>query len=443
MTYSGEINFDGLIGPTHNYAGLSQGNLASQKHLNQTSNPQAAALQGLDKMRLIMDQGIPQGFFLPHERPHLRTLRALGFGGTDEEVINQAAKQNPALLKNVYSASSMWAANAATFSPSIDSYDQNIHITPANLNSMFHRSIEHEFTKTQLELMFGGIAQVHKPIKNISGYGDEGAANHLRVSAQHLMQGFQIFVYGSPAFESHQGIIARQAEEISQAVSTQHQLDPERVLFLKQNEQAIHSGSFHNDIVSLANEEVFIFHQEAFADRVELERVLHHLKDHVKGFHPIEILSEDISLDNLVSSYLLNSQLITVKNNEMMMLLPEEVQNHPNCMRWLEEIQSSSPIKHLEFVDIRQSMMNGGGPACLRFKTVINNDEFDQINKKFLLSPKKLMDLRALVSKHYRDQVSPEDLLDIKLMQESYTFLDELTQLLDIGSIYNFQKNEI
>ena len=441
MTYSGEINFDGLIGPTHNYAGLSQGNLASQKYFNQTSNPQAAALQGLDKMRLIMEQGIPQGFFLPHERPHLHTLRKLGFGGTDEEVINQAAKQNPALLKNVYSASSMWAANAATFSPSIDSYDQNIHITPANLNSMFHRSIEHEFTKVQLELMFGVAAQVHIPIKNISGYGDEGAANHLRVSAQHLTQGFQIFVFGSSAFEVHQGIIARQAEEISQAVSSQHQLDPDRVLFLKQNEQAINSGSFHNDIVSLANEEVFIFHQEAFADRVELERALHHLKDHVKGFHPIEILSEDISLDNLVSSYLLNSQLITVKNNEMMMLLPEEVQNHPNCMRWLDEIKTSSPIKHLEFVDIRQSMMNGGGPACLRFKTVVNNDEFDQINNKFLLSSKKLMDLRALVSKHYRDKLYPEDLLDIKLMQESYTYLDELTQLLDLGSIYNFQKN--
>ena len=441
MTYSGEINFDGIIGPTHNYAGLSQGNLASQKNLHQTSNPQAAALQGLDKMRLIMEQGIPQGFFLPHERPHLPTLRKLGFGGTDEEVINQVGKKNPALLKNIYSASSMWAANAATFSPSIDSYDQNIHITPANLNSMFHRSIEHEFTKVQLELMFGVAAQVHAPIKNISGYGDEGAANHLRVSAQHLKPGFQIFVFGSSAFEVHQGIIARQAEESSQAVSTQHQLDPERVLFLKQNEQAIHSGSFHNDIVSLANEEVFIFHQEAFADRVELERVLHHLKDHVKGFHPIEILSEDISLDNLVSSYLLNSQLITVKNNEMMMLLPEEVQNHPNCMRWLDEIRSSSPIKHLEFVDIRQSMMNGGGPACLRFKTVVNSDEFDQINKKFILSPEKLMNMRALVSKHFRDKLNPEDLLDIKLMQESFSFLDELTQLLELGCIYHFQKN--
>ena len=440
MTYSGEINFDGLIGPTHNYAGLSQGNLASQKHLNQTSNPKAAALQGLNKMRLIMDQGIPQGFFLPHERPHLMTLRAIGFGGTDEEVINQVAKKNPALLKNVYSASSMWSANAATFSPSIDSNDQKIHITPANLNSMFHRSIEHEFTKTQLELMFGRIAKVHEPIKNISGYGDEGAANHLRVSAQHLMPGFQIFVYGSSAFEVHQGIIARQAEEISQAVSTQHQLDPDRVLFLKQNEQAIHSGSFHNDIVSLANEEVFIFHQEAFADRVELERVLHQLKDHVKGFHPIEILSKDISLDDLVSSYLLNSQLITVKNNEMMMLLPEEVQNHGNCMKWLEEIKSSSPIKRFEFVDIHQSMMNGGGPACLRFKAVVNSDELDKINKKFLLSPEKLINLRALVSKHYRDRINPDDLLDIKLMEESYLFLDELTQLLGIGSIYSFQK---
>ena len=440
MAFSGEINFDGLIGPTHNYAGLSQGNLASQKHLNKTSNPKAAALQGLDKMRLIMDQGIPQGFFLPHERPHLKTLRVLGFSGTDEDIINRAAKQNPLLLKNVYSASSMWAANAATFSPSIDSYDQNMHITPANLNTMFHRSIEPQFTQAQLELMFGGVATVHDPIENISGYGDEGAANHLRVSEQHLKSGFQIFVYGSSAFEVHQGMITRQAEEISKAVSIMHQLDPDRVLFLKQNEQAINAGSFHNDIVSLANEEVFIFHQEAFADRVELERILHHLKDHVKGFHPIEILSEDISLDDLVSSYLLNSQLITIKNNEMMMLLPEEVQNHSNCMRWLEEIKSSSPIKHIEFVDIRQSMMNGGGPACLRFKITVNNNEFNQINEKFLLTPKKLMDLRALVTKHYRDKLNPADLVDNNLVQESYRFLDELTQLLDLGNVYDFQK---
>jgi len=440
VTFSGEINFDGLIGPTHNYAGLSKGNLASQKHHNQTSNPQAAALQGLEKMRLIMEQGIPQGFFLPHERPNLQTLRKLGFAGTDEEVIDRAGKESPELLKNIYSSSSMWAANAATFSPSIDSYDQQIHITPANLNSMFHRSIEPDFTQTQLDLMFGSIAQIHDPMKHISGFGDEGAANHLRVSAQHLKPGFQIFVYGNSAFDQKQGVIGRQAEEISRAVAAQHQLDPDRVLFLKQHNLAIESGSFHNDIVSLANEEVFIFHQEAFADRVELERVLHYLRDHVKNFQALEILSENISLDDLVSSYLLNSQLITLGNNEMMMLLPEEVQNHDNCMRWLNEIKSSSPIKHIEFVDIHQSMMNGGGPACLRFKVVVNQEELMLVNKKFLLTPQKLIDLRALIAKHYRDKLTPEALMDVRLMEESYTFLDELTQLLDLGSIYNFQK---
>ena len=440
MTYSGEINFDGLIGPTHNYAGLSEGNFASKKHHNHTSNPKTAALQGLEKMRLIMEQGIPQGFFLPHERPHLKTLRELGFGGTDEEIINRATNQSLSLLKNVYSASSMWAANAATFSPSIDSYDQSIHITPANLNSMFHRSIEPAFTKLQLQMIFGSMTKIHEPIQNISGYGDEGAANHLRISSQHLKPGFQIFVYGDSAFSKKDTSLVRQAEEISLAVATQHQLDSDRILFLQQNNLAIQSGSFHNDIVSLANEEIFIFHQEAFSDRVEVERVLNHLKEHVKGFQSLEILSDDIPLEDLVSSYLLNSQLISLENNEMLMLLPEEAQNHTNCMRWLEGIQSSSPIKHIKFVDIRQSMMNGGGPACLRFKVVVNSEEFTQLNNRFLLNSQKLINLRALVTKHYRDQLNPEDLMDIQLMHESYTFLDELTQLLDIGSIYHFQK---
>ena len=440
MSFSGEINFDGLIGPTHNYAGLSKGNLASQAHHNQTSNPQAAALQGLEKMRIIMEQDIPQGFFLPHERPNLQTLRKLGFSGADEEVIYRAGKQSPELLKNVYSSSSMWAANAATFSPSIDSYDQQIHITPANLNSMFHRSIEPDFTQIQLQIMFGSMAQIHDPISHISGYGDEGAANHLRVTARHLDPGYQIFVYGNSAFDKKEGVIARQAEEISHAVSAQHQLDPERTIFLRQNNLAIESGSFHNDIVSLANEQVFIFHQEAFADRVELDRAVSHLRENIPNFQPFEILSKDISLDELVSSYLLNSQLITVGSNEMMMWLPEEVQNHSNCMHWIEAMKDSSPIKHFKFVDIRQSMMNGGGPACLRFKTVMNDEEFSQVNQKFLLNPKKLIDLKSLVSKHYRDNLGPEDLMDIQLMEESYTFLDELTQLLDLGSIYYFQK---
>ncbi|MGA8031441.1 MAG: N-succinylarginine dihydrolase, partial [Casimicrobiaceae bacterium] len=44
------MNFDGIPGPTHNYSGLAQGNLAAERNAQQVSNPREAALQGLEKM---------------------------------------------------------------------------------------------------------------------------------------------------------------------------------------------------------------------------------------------------------------------------------------------------------------------------------------------------------------------------------------------------------
>ena len=73
-----EVNFDGLVGPTHNYGGLSIGNLASMNNQGEVSNPKGAALQGLQKMRKLMSLGLTQGFLLPHERPHVKTLRSFG-----------------------------------------------------------------------------------------------------------------------------------------------------------------------------------------------------------------------------------------------------------------------------------------------------------------------------------------------------------------------------
>ncbi|EAP0071555.1 succinylarginine dihydrolase, partial [Salmonella enterica subsp. enterica serovar Stanley] len=45
-----EVNFDGLVGLTHHYAGLSFGNEASTRHRFQMSNPRLAVKQGLLKM---------------------------------------------------------------------------------------------------------------------------------------------------------------------------------------------------------------------------------------------------------------------------------------------------------------------------------------------------------------------------------------------------------
>ena len=111
-----EANFDGLVGPTHNYAGLSIGNVASLNNAKNTSNPKQAAKQGLQKMKSLSELGLVQGVLAPQERPDVYTLRRLGFTGTDSEVISKAATQAPAVLKAVCSASSMWTANAATIS---------------------------------------------------------------------------------------------------------------------------------------------------------------------------------------------------------------------------------------------------------------------------------------------------------------------------------------
>ncbi|MDX1465241.1 MAG: N-succinylarginine dihydrolase, partial [Halomonas sp.] len=118
-----EVNFDGLVGPTHNYSGLALGNLASMTHPGLVANPKEAALQGLGKMKALMDAGYAQGVLPPQQRPDLGALRRLGFQGSDAQVLARAAGEAPQLLRAVCSASSMWTANAATVTPSADAPD--------------------------------------------------------------------------------------------------------------------------------------------------------------------------------------------------------------------------------------------------------------------------------------------------------------------------------
>ena len=439
--YQGEINFDGLIGPTHNYSGLSEGNIASFNNSKKTSSPLNAALQGLEKMKLLIDLGIPQGIFLPHERPNLNFLRSHGFLGSDTDIVASAAKNSNLLLNQSYSASSMWAANAATFSPSIDSQDSIAHITPANLFSMPHRRIEAEFTYQQLNIIFNrSHFKIHKPINPSDLMGDEGAANHLRITNHHLDKGIQIFVYGRDSSQEISNVVARQSKAASEYIANSHKLDMEQTFFLKQNIKAINSGSFHNDIVSLSTENVFIFHEEAFNDsKNEIQKIRNAFKVEDECFF-IEILKNDIPLDILVNSYLLNSQLVRNPSGDMTFIMPFEVKNYSECTEWLARIKENSPIKDFKYIDIKQSMMNGGGPACLRFKIVVNENEFNNINPNFLLTPALIKKLESLIKNSYRDALEIRDLADPELINESYTILDNLTQIFKTGSIYNFQK---
>ena len=225
-----EANFDGLVGPTHNYAGLSWGNVASKSSVRSVSSPKEAALQGLAKMKQLADRGYVQGVLPPHERPHIPTLRALGFEGTDARVLEQAAKASPSILAAVSSASSMWTANAATVSPSADTADHRVHFTPANLSAKFHRSIEHRVTGRSLKAVFADESYFahHPALPSVSHFGDEGAANHTRLCAGYGEPGVELFVYGQIAFNEQAPAPgkypARQTLEASQAIARLHGL---------------------------------------------------------------------------------------------------------------------------------------------------------------------------------------------------------------------------
>ena len=411
-----EINFDGIVGPSHNYAGLSLGNLASAKNAGHVSEPRAAALQGLDKMRANLALGLAQGIFLPHPRPNRAWLSDLGTAIGDA---------NPALAANATSASAMWAANAATVSPAPDTGDGKCHLTVANLKTMPHRSHEWPATLAQLRLAFASDAfSVHAPVP--AAFGDEGAANHMRLTPAHGEPGIEIFVYGV----SGGAFPARQHLEASKAVARLHRLDPDRVVFAEQSEEAIAGGAFHNDVVAVANERVLFAHEQAFADKASLIAECERL---VTGFEYVEVLAAEVPLADAIRSYLFNAQLVTLATGENSLIVPTEAREIPSVWGWIERhLASNGPIRKVEVVDVRQSMANGGGPACLRLRVVADPASVDP---RFLVDDAKLDRIAEIIGGHWPEQIHHDDLQSPALVAEIEGARSALLEALDLGQL--------
>jgi succinylarginine dihydrolase len=441
-----EFNFDGLVGPTHNYSGLSFGNIASKNNSGAIANPKLAALQGLAKMKALHDRGFKQGVLAPHERPSMATLRALGFTGTDAAVIQAAAKHAPMLLSGAASASPMWAANAATVSPSANTNDGRVHFTAANLNNKFHRAIEHPTTSRILKAMFANDAHFahHAALPNCPQMGDEGAANHTRFRSLYGTAGVEFFVYGASGFDmaapAPKRFPARQTLEASIAVARLHGLSGSHTVFAQQNPDVIDAGVFHNDVIAVGNGNVLFCHQLAFLHQ---QTVINEIRQKFVGeFVAVEVSNDDVSVADAVSSYLFNSQLLTRADGEMVLVVPEECRANARVWAYLQKLLTlNTPIKELLVFDLRESMRNGGGPACLRLRVELNEAEAAAVNPKVLMSDALYPTLTAWVEKHYRDQVGEKDLADPSLLIECRTALDELSRILGLGSVYPFQQD--
>ncbi|MGH8383639.1 N-succinylarginine dihydrolase [Pseudomonas sp.] len=442
-----EVNFDGLVGPTHNYGGLSYGNVASQSNSQQGSNPREAARQGLAKMKALMEMGFQQGVLAPQERPDVGALRRLGFSGSDAEVIQRAAKEAMPLLVASCSASSMWVANAATVSPSADTADGRVHFTAANLNCKYHRSIEHPTTSRVLSAMFANQQHFahHGALPAVAQFGDEGAANHTRFCRSYGEAGVEFFVYGRSAFDTRypapQKYPARQTLEASQAVARLHGLSEEGVVFAQQNPAVIDQGVFHNDVIAVGNGEVLFYHEDAF---LETEAMLGQLQAKLAkrggNFKAICVPRSAVTVEDAVRSYLFNSQLLSRADGSMLLIVPEECRNNERVWAYLSALTSQGgPVAEVKVFDLKQSMQNGGGPACLRLRVALNETELAAVNPGVIMTASLYDTLTQWVDKHYRDRLSESDLADPQLLLECRTALDELTQILKLGSVYPFQ----
>jgi succinylarginine dihydrolase len=441
-----ELNFDGLVGPTHNYAGLSLGNLASTENRNAVSSPRAAAKQGLDKMRFLLKLGIRQAVIPPLARPNLAALRDIGYSGNTEEILRKANECSPHILAACYSASSMWTANAATMAPSSDTQDRKVHFTPANLISNFHRSIEASDTAELLKAIFPNPDHFthHRPLPATPLFSDEGAANHIRFAPEYGRQGIHLFVYGRSlsSVEPNIRFPQRQTAAACEAIVRNHKLPPERVVYAQQHPDAIEAGAFHNDVIATGNLNLFLYHHSAFLDST---KVIDEMKSKYAAQFNGDLLAfeiDEFSLREAVSSYLFNSQIVTRPDGRMILVAPEESYRIPPVREVIYKLiaDANCPLDEVHFLDLRESMRNGGGPACLRNRVVLSKDEIHLLPQKILLDDASIESLTTWVDRHYRDQLEPKDLIDPLLVTEVQSALDELTQILDLGSIYAFQK---
>ena len=411
-----EINFDGIVGPSHNYAGLSLGNLASIRNAGEVSQPRAAALQGVDKMRANLALGLAQGIFLPHPRPDHQWLAELG---------TTIEKAEPVLAANAMSASAMWAANAATVSPAPDTTDGKCHLTVANLRTMPHRSHEWPATLAQLGVAFSNAAfAVHAPVP--PAFGDEGAANHMRLAPSHGEPGVEIFVYGI----SGGAYPARQHIGASKAIARMHLLDPARALFTEQSEAAIAAGAFHNDVVAVANERVLFAHEQAFADKGALLDACERL---VPGFDYVEVPAAEVPLEDAIRSYLFNAQLVTPPDCQPTLIVPTEARETPSVWRWIERhVAGNGPIRRVEVVDVRQSMANGGGPACLRLRVVADPATVDP---RFIADAAKLDLIADVIRREWPEQIHIDELQQPRLIAQIEQARAALLQALDLSQL--------
>ena len=417
-----EVNFDGLVGPTHNYAGLSHGNVHSVNNKSKPSNPREAALQGLDKMKLMYDLGYKQCIIPPQERPLLNDY---------DDYQNMAINA---------SASSMWVANSSTVAPSADTKNSKLNLLTANLNFTHHRRIEAPQTHNILNKIFKDTSKflVQSPLESDGELDDEGAANHTRFCNSYEEEGLHFFVYGRSQNDSEESPTkypARQTLEASQKVAENLQI--KNAVFAQQSAESIDAGVFHHDVIGVGNKNLYFYHEKALANESE---TLQNLQDNFKGdLKFIKVKESEVPLATAVETYLFNSQLVEY-NDGHLLLAPIRCRRNTLVRKYIQSIVGKNKdIKKVRYINLEQSLHNGGGPACLRLRVSMNQTEFDSIHQEIIFTDELHLKLRKWVKKYYVNNLIYDDLFVPSFILKCKNALSELTKIISINKLYQFQ----
>ncbi len=430
-----EIQVDRLVGPTHHFGGLGVGNLASQHHVGQPSNPSAAAIQGLQKMRLIGELGVPQWIMPPQVRPDFSFLRAIGFTGDDSEILKRAYEDSPLIFSAAMSSSAMWTANAATVSTSNHSEFETV-MTVANLNSSLHRAIEPPQTMADLRAIFGGTIKLYPPLIGGVAMRDEGAANHMRLSGNDPSRILDVFVHGDLLPEPI-NFMARQSLASFEAIARRHGLGRDAVFFLKQHPSAIDAGAFHNDVVAMSHGDLLIHHELAFAPSDHTMSSLddRFLKQTGTPLRRIVVRSEVLSIQDAIATYLFNSQIVSlpVRRDEEeglegapVIICPIQVAGHPVAKQLVTDWQLSGLFSKVIFVDLGQSMAGGGGPACLRLKVPLRTRQLAGLCETSRWTDKLDQSLERIIRDGYPTSLELDDLLSIERVRHAEAIRNQI-----------------
>jgi len=427
-----EVQMDTLVGMTHHFGGHAKGNFASMHHKGQNSNPKQAALQGLEKMKWVLDQGVPQLVLPPQSRPHLPSLRTLGLNGSIQTQLQKLFEINPNTFAKLCSSAFIWTANAATVIPSCDTLDHKVHLYIANLNSHLHREIESQHRLKLFREIFPhpSVFSIHPPLPS-SELRDEGAANHTRFEG-----GYHLFVYGDPTGSTpgFENIPRRQSLAAQKIIAHSAGLHHDKVLYLQQSDQALKAGVFHNDVAAVGFEHTYLCHEQAYHgglnDLEKLQTWYNINHDHSLNLEMVS--KQDLSLDDTVASYLFNTQWLSLKNHTVKVLTPTQCQQNAHASNAIDQWMHTHQNWTFEYINLNESMNNGGGPACLRLRLPLTQNELEHVHPGVFLTQKKYEVIRQWIETYYPSHFSLSDVLDPEFRQRQKNALQALYYHLDL-----------